>query len=59
MSGSRSGETVQETLARSRYMWKTLTGLAILLGSRFRGNDKYWFFAQSREGVLHTIVSLI
>ena len=29
-------ETVQEILARSRYMWKTLAGLAILLGSCFR-----------------------
>ena len=24
------------------YMWKTLAGLAVLLGSCFRRNDKYW-----------------
>ena len=33
-------ETVQESLAKPCYMWKTLAGLAIFLGSCFRRNDE-------------------
>ena len=29
------------------YMWKTLVGLAVLLGSCFRRNDECWILAQS------------
>ena len=39
----RPTETVQETLAKSCYMWKTLAGLAVLLGSCFRRKDEYGF----------------
>ena len=38
----RSVETVQKTLAKPCYMWKTLAGLAVLLGSCFRRNDECW-----------------
>ncbi len=40
-------ETVQESLARLRYMWKTLAGLRVLLDSCFRRKDGCWFLAQS------------
>ena len=40
-------ETVQKTLYRSRHWWKTLAGLAVLLGSCFRRNDDIGFLAQS------------
>ena len=30
---------MQESLARSRYMWKTLAGLVVLLDSCFRRKD--------------------
>ena len=44
-----STETVQKTLSRSRHWWKTLAGLAVLLGSCFRRNDDIGFLAQSRK----------
>ena len=44
-----SKETVQETLDRLCYMWKTLAGLSVLLGSCFRRNDECWVFAESRK----------
>ena len=47
---TKEGEmaTLSETaLYRSCYMWKTLAGLAILLGSCFRRNDDIRFLAQS------------
>ena len=40
-------ETVQKTLSSPRHWWKTLAGLAVLLGSCFRRNDDIGFLAQS------------
>ena len=47
-----SKETVQETLDRLCYMWKTLAGLSVLLGSCFRRNDECWVFAESRKNTV-------